>query len=63
MMLIKERSSGMYKLSSYFIARTVGDLPMELVLPTIFITITYWMGGLTPVAGNFLETLLFYYSV
>lgn len=57
MMLIKERSSGMYKLSSYFIARTVGDLPMELVLPTIFITITYWMGGLTPVAGNFLETL------
>ncbi|GFS39139.1 ABC-2 type transporter family protein [Actinidia rufa] len=58
MMLEKERSSGMYRLSSYFMARTVGDLPMELVLPTIFITITYWMAALKPAAANFLETLL-----
>ncbi|KAF6163168.1 hypothetical protein GIB67_025032 [Kingdonia uniflora] len=57
MMLTKERSSGMYRLSSYFMARIVGDLPMELVLPTIFVTIAYWMGGLKPTAANFLETL------
>ncbi|KAF8409319.1 hypothetical protein HHK36_005393 [Tetracentron sinense] len=57
MMLMKERSSGMYKLSSYFMARIVGDLPMELVLPTIFVTITYWMGGLKPTAENFFHTL------
>lgn len=57
-MLIKERSSGMYHLSSYYIARMVGDLPMELVLPTIFITITYWMGGLKPSLSTFLLTLL-----
>ncbi|KAF2312791.1 hypothetical protein GH714_040059 [Hevea brasiliensis] len=47
-MLIKERSSGMYRLSSYYFARIAGDLPMELVLPTIFVTVTYWMGGLRP---------------
>ncbi|TKY66553.1 ABC transporter G family member 9 [Spatholobus suberectus] len=46
MMLEKERSSGMYRLSSYFMSRMVGDLPMELVLPTIFLTIIYWMAGL-----------------
>ncbi|KAK9269734.1 hypothetical protein L1049_001512 [Liquidambar formosana] len=57
MMLEKERSSGMYKLSSYFMARTIGDLPMELILPTIFVIITYWMAGLKPTAGNFLYTL------
>ncbi|XP_059664188.1 ABC transporter G family member 9-like [Cornus florida] len=57
MMLEKERSSGMYRLSSYFIARTVSDLPMELALPTIFVTITYWMAGFKPTAGNFLGTL------
>uniref|UniRef100_A0A5B7BT48 ABC-2 type transporter transmembrane domain-containing protein n=1 Tax=Davidia involucrata TaxID=16924 RepID=A0A5B7BT48_DAVIN len=57
MMLEKERSSGMYRLSSYFMARTVGDLPMELVLPTVFVAITYWMAGLKPTAGNFMETL------
>ncbi|KAL3510878.1 hypothetical protein ACH5RR_030279 [Cinchona calisaya] len=57
-MLIRERSSGMYRLSSYYFARTIGDLPMELVLPTIFITVTYWMGGLKPSLVTFLLTLL-----
>ncbi|XP_059664632.1 ABC transporter G family member 9-like [Cornus florida] len=57
MMLEKERSSGMYRLSSFFMARTVADLPMELVLPTIFVIITYWMAGLKATAGNFFETL------
>ncbi|KAI3467159.1 hypothetical protein Pfo_023822 [Paulownia fortunei] len=55
--LTRERSSGMYRLSSYYFARTVGDLPMELVLPTIFVTITYWMGGLKPSLVTFLLTL------
>ncbi|KAJ7943231.1 ABC transporter family protein [Quillaja saponaria] len=57
-MLIKERSSGMYRLSSYYFARIVGDLPMELVLPTIFVTVTYWMGGLKPSLITFVFTLL-----
>lgn len=57
-MLMKERSSGMYRLSSYFMARTVGDLPMELALPTIFVIITYWMGGLKPDPQTFILTLL-----
>ncbi|RZC53166.1 hypothetical protein C5167_012026 [Papaver somniferum] len=57
MMLTKERSSSMYRLSSYFIAKTVADLPMELVLPTVFVVITYWMGGLKPTAAHFFKTL------
>ncbi|RVW65089.1 ABC transporter G family member 21 [Vitis vinifera] len=57
-MLIRERSSGMYRLSSYYFARMAGDLPMELVLPTIFVTIAYWMGGLKPSLLTFVLTLL-----
>ncbi|KAF4356842.1 hypothetical protein F8388_019501 [Cannabis sativa] len=57
-MLIKERSSGMYRLSSYYFARMAGDLPMELVLPTVFVTVTYWMGGLNPSFITFVLTLL-----
>lgn len=57
MMLEKERSSGMYRLSSYFMSRIIGDLPMELILPTVFIIITYWMAGLKPTAGHFFHTL------
>ncbi|KAL6543250.1 ABC transporter G member 9 [Orobanche hederae] len=64
MMLAKERSSGMYRLSSYFMALTLGDLPMELVLPTIFFTITYWMAGLRPTPGSFFAGLfVLLYSV
>ncbi|CAN1153048.1 ABC transporter G family member 21 [Linum perenne] len=56
-MLIKERSSGMYRLSSYYFARIAGDLPMELVLPTVFVTVAYWMGGLKPSLLAFVLTL------
>uniref|UniRef100_A0A5B7BTT1 Putative ABC transporter G family member 25 n=1 Tax=Davidia involucrata TaxID=16924 RepID=A0A5B7BTT1_DAVIN len=55
---MKERASGMYTLSSYFMARIVGDIPMELILPTIFLTIAYWMTGLKPQVGAFLLTLV-----
>ncbi|RZR99829.1 hypothetical protein BHM03_00029453 [Ensete ventricosum] len=54
---IKERSSGMYSLSSYFMARMAGDLPMELILPTVFTLILYWMAGLRTEAAAFLLTL------
>ncbi|KAK8647530.1 hypothetical protein V6N13_121265 [Hibiscus sabdariffa] len=54
----KERASGMYTLSSYFMARIIGDLPMELILPTVFLVVTYWMSGLKPDLVTFLLTLL-----
>ncbi|KAF3679831.1 putative conserved oligomeric Golgi complex subunit 6-like [Capsicum annuum] len=57
-MLIKERSSGMYRLSSYFLAKTVGDLPLELALPTAFTFILYWMGGLKVNPATFILSLL-----
>ncbi|KAL3645804.1 ABC transporter G member 14 [Castilleja foliolosa] len=57
-MLIKERSSGMYRLSAYFLARTVSDLPMDLALPTVFTCIFYWMGGLKPDPSAFALSLL-----
>lgn len=56
-MLIKERSSGMYRLSAYFVARLVAGLPLEFTLPTLFVTITYWMAGLKDTPINFFHTL------
>ncbi|RDX82822.1 ABC transporter G family member 14, partial [Mucuna pruriens] len=40
-MIIKERSFYMYRFSSYFIASNLVDLPLQLALPTLFVTITY----------------------
>ncbi|GLT80806.1 hypothetical protein SLA2020_522250 [Shorea laevis] len=47
----------MYRLRSYFMARTICDLPMELALPIVFSTITYWMAGFKRSALCFLHTL------
>ncbi|GLT52204.1 hypothetical protein SLA2020_255570 [Shorea laevis] len=55
---MKERASGMYTLSSYFMARIIGDMPMELILPTVFLGVAYWMTGLKSDPVAFLLTLL-----
>ncbi|XP_026660591.2 ABC transporter G family member 25-like [Phoenix dactylifera] len=54
---IKERSAGMYAVSSYFMARMAGDLPMELILPTVFVLVLYWMAGLREEPEAFMMTL------
>jgi hypothetical protein len=57
-MLNKERASDLYRLSSYFMARTLGDLPLDLVMPTIFVLIVYFMTNLKLTAAAFFLTLL-----
>ncbi|KAF5750512.1 ABC transporter G family member 9 [Tripterygium wilfordii] len=57
MMLEKERSSRMYRLSSYFMSRTLGVLPIDLAMPAVCMIITYWMGGLNPNPRNFFQSL------
>ncbi|KAH7373105.1 hypothetical protein KP509_17G037500 [Ceratopteris richardii] len=44
--LTKERATDMYRLSAYFMARTLSDLPIELGLAVIFIIIIYFMTNL-----------------
>ena len=51
----------MYKLSAFYFARTSSDMPLDLVIPTIFILIVYFMSGLrTDGAKYFFEN---YFSV
>lgn len=44
--MLKERASGMYRLSAFYFARTASDLPMDCTIPTIFIIIIYFMSDL-----------------
>lgn len=57
-MLNKERAADMYRLSAYFMARTTSDLPLDLLLPIIFLLIVYFMGGLRLTAQSFFLTML-----
>ncbi|XP_021771447.1 ABC transporter G family member 22-like [Chenopodium quinoa] len=57
-MLTKERFAGMYRLSAYFAARNITDLPLYLILPIFFMLIVYFMVGLQPSFAAFFLTLL-----
>nr|GMD94159.1 ABC transporter G family member 22-like isoform X1 [Ipomoea batatas] len=57
-MLVKERSVNMYKLSAYLVARSISDIPLDLFLPVIFLTIVYFMVRLKMTFLAFSLTLL-----
>eukprot|EP00980_Cylindrotheca_fusiformis_P005494 scaffold1170_cov122-Cylindrotheca_fusiformis.AAC.2 len=54
--ILKERSSGAYHLSAYFMAKTTSEMPMRMALPSIYMTISFWMAGISPKASLFFLT-------
>jgi len=57
-MLNKERAEDMYRLSAYFLARTMSDLPLDLILSVLFLLVVYFMAGLRLSAASFFLTIL-----
>jgi ATP-binding cassette subfamily G (WHITE) protein 2 len=55
----KERASGSYRLSAYFVAKSLADAPLKLILPTLFLIVSYWMANINPNFGIFLAILVF----
>ena len=55
----KERASGAYRLSSYFVAKSLAEAPLKLILPTLFLIVAYWMANINPNFGVFLAILVF----
>ncbi|WIA20339.1 hypothetical protein OEZ85_006170 [Tetradesmus obliquus] len=56
-MLLKERASGMYRVSAFYVSSALSDLPMDCALPALFVVIIYFMGGLRLTAAAFLSNL------
>lgn len=51
--MLKERASGMYRLSAFYISRVFSDFPSDMSIPSMFIIIVYFMAGLRYTAGAF----------
>jgi len=55
---LREHWNGMYRTDVYFLAKTLAELPIYIIIPTVFTTIMYWMVGLYPDPGKFFTCLL-----
>ena len=49
----RERMAGIYRLSTYFLAIISTEIPIVIVIVTMFVSISYWMANLMPAATNF----------
>jgi len=54
--ILKERSSGSYRLSAYFMGKTTSEMPARLVLPLIYMIISFWMAGISNQFSMFVAT-------
>uniref|UniRef100_A0A7S0N5E7 ABC transporter domain-containing protein n=1 Tax=Pyramimonas obovata TaxID=1411642 RepID=A0A7S0N5E7_9CHLO len=61
MIIKRERSSGLYRLSAYFWSKTLSELPVELAYPTLFTVCTYWTLDLEP--SGFIPFLFYLWLV
>jgi len=51
---MREHLAGANRVSSYFIARTISEIPFQVLFPTVFSSIVYWMVGMRPELNAFL---------
>uniref|UniRef100_A0A7S4AW38 ABC transporter domain-containing protein n=1 Tax=Pseudo-nitzschia australis TaxID=44445 RepID=A0A7S4AW38_9STRA len=54
--VLKERASGSYKLSAYFMGKTTSEMPARLALPLIYMVISFWMAAISSQFSMFVAT-------
>jgi len=52
--IFRERASGSYHLSAYFLSKCISDAPTRMTLPLIYMVISYWLAGINNNFGVFL---------
>jgi ABC-type multidrug transport system ATPase subunit/ABC-type multidrug transport system permease subunit len=55
--ILKERAAGSYRLSAYFLSKTISELPIRLSLPFLYLIIAFPMSSLAPTVKSFFQVL------
>lgn len=55
---LRENRNWMYRTTAYYLAKMIADLPFQVVYPTIFSIITYWMIGFQPTFSRFIQYIV-----
>ncbi|KAG7370663.1 ABC-2 type transporter [Nitzschia inconspicua] len=56
--ILKERASGSYRLSAYFMGKTTSEMPTRLVLPLLYMIISFFMASISNKFSTFIATTL-----
>eukprot|EP00548_Thalassiothrix_antarctica_P007970 CAMPEP_0194140468 /NCGR_PEP_ID=MMETSP0152-20130528/9999_1 /TAXON_ID=1049557 /ORGANISM="Thalassiothrix antarctica, Strain L6-D1" /LENGTH=666 /DNA_ID=CAMNT_0038838721 /DNA_START=60 /DNA_END=2060 /DNA_ORIENTATION=- len=54
--VLKERASASYRLSAYFLAKTMSEAPTRLILPLLYMIVSFWMTGISSDFSVFVAT-------
>eukprot|EP01097_Dermamoeba_algensis_P005210 TRINITY_DN330_c0_g1_i1.p1 TRINITY_DN330_c0_g1~~TRINITY_DN330_c0_g1_i1.p1 ORF type:complete len:637 (+),score=136.07 TRINITY_DN330_c0_g1_i1:247-1911(+) len=57
--VLRERASGLYRSSAYFVAKSLSEIPMQLIPPFLLGTIVYWLTNLERDAGKYIIFIIF----
>jgi len=55
--MVKERTSGMYRMLAFYLAETCCDLPLDFSIPALLVTTIYWGAHLRQTFEAFIGTL------
>jgi ABC-type multidrug transport system permease subunit len=60
-LLHRERAKKMYRVSSYFLAKTTSDMTNNVLLPCLYGLVVYWTAGFRPTFAAYVKFFLAFY--